>query len=154
MWGHMKLKMPPTTLYLSTWVVKFYTLDFFYKLGSLRKKVENHWHRVYVFIFTYCTTMMIKKAAKFDLFNSVSQIVKRCAIILIVVKSSLIQEPLSKLESLRANLLFDGFQLVLEVKTSSRENNFLKAVFVPAECCYKDKQTACGSGVAGCRSVV
>ena len=42
MWGHMTLKMPPTTLYLPTWVVKFYTLDFFYKLGSLRKKVENH----------------------------------------------------------------------------------------------------------------
>ena len=98
--------------------------------------------------------MMIKKVTKFDLFNSVSQIVKRCTIILIVVKTSLIEEPLSKPESIRAHLLFDGFQSVLEVKTSSRENNFLKAVFVQAECYYKDKQTACGSGAADCRPVV
>ena len=97
---------------------------------------------------------MMMNATKFDLFNSVSQIVKRCTIILIVVKTSLIEEPLSKPESLHANLLFDWFQSVLEVKTSSRENNFLKAVFVQAECYYKDKQTACGSGVAGCRPVV
>ena len=72
-------------------------------------------HRVYVFIFTYCPTMMIMNATKFDLFNSVNQIVKRCTIILIVVKTSLIEEPLSKPESIRTNLLFDGFQSVLEV---------------------------------------